>query len=77
MGDASVSSNIMAHKIMEKFGLKITQPYKNTCGINNKPIPTIFIIKDLKYRLHLHHDISFIMDIVVIVIPVSYGMLLF
>ncbi len=62
---------------METLGLHIARPYKNVCGIDSNLIQVHGIIKDLVAPLYAYLDISTLMDVVVIDLPLRYGLLLF
>lgn len=47
-----------------------------TCGFESKIVPTHVLIQGQRAQLHAHLDIYFLMDIVVVDIPVTYGVLL-
>lgn len=76
MLDIGATSNVMPLKIMEKLGLKISRPYKNLFGFDSKIVPTHGLIQGQRVESHSHLDISFLMDIVVVDIPITYGVLL-
>jgi hypothetical protein len=76
MLDYGDSTNVMALKVMNKLGLKITRPYRNVCGIDSRAIPVCGLIKYLKVSLDTYPNISLLMDVVIIDVPDAWGMLL-
>jgi hypothetical protein len=76
MADIRSTSSVMPLKIMERLGLKVAHPYKNVSGFDLKIVPTHGLIQCQREKLHAHPDISLLMDIVVVDIPVTYGVLL-
>jgi hypothetical protein len=69
------STNVMSLNIMNEFGLKTTRPYKSVCGIESKEINVCNLIKDLKVSLFTYLYVSILMDVVIIYVPDSWGML--
>jgi hypothetical protein len=39
---------MMSLKVMEKLGLKATQPYVNVCGFESRAIPTHGVVKNVE-----------------------------
>lgn len=76
MVDTKTTSNVMPLKIKESLGLKIYHVNKNLCGFESKIVPTHGLIQGQRSHLHVHPYISFLMDIVVVEISISYGVLL-
>jgi hypothetical protein len=74
--DSSAATNIMPLTIMKQLGLEITRPYRNVCNLDSKPIIFHGVIENLEVSLKEYQHISFPMDIVVVDIPDSLGMLL-
>jgi hypothetical protein len=62
---------------MNQLGLRITRPYRNVCNIASRAFPACGLIKDLKVSLATYPNISILMDVVVIDVLESWGMLLF
>jgi len=60
---------------MNQLGLKTTRPYRNIWIIDSRVIKVCGLTKDLKVYLASYHDISIRMDVVVIDVPDSWGML--
>jgi len=75
MLDSGACANIMPLKVMKQMNLSITHRYKAACGFNSQPIEVEGLIKDLKVSLAMNHDISLLMDVVVINIHDVWGML--
>jgi len=66
----------MPLSVMRDLGLQVTSPYGNTFGLDSKEVQVHGLIKDLKVQLNAYHDISVLMDVVVLDIPPTYGMFL-
>jgi len=75
MFDSRVSANVMTLKVMNELGLEITRPYRNVCGIDSKAIRVCGLIKNLEVFLANYPEVSIIMDVVVIDLLDSCGML--
>ena len=71
-----VSTNVMPLSVMEQLGLSVHRPYRNVCGLDSRSMPIHGVTKDMVVYLTTCPDISTIMDIVVVDLPPSYGMLL-
>jgi hypothetical protein len=76
MLDSRASTNVMSLIVMQRLGLTTTQPYRNVCAMDAREIKVFGMIKNLPVRLVAYLDISIVMDIVVIDLPDSWGMLL-
>ena len=76
MLDSGASSNVMTKRVMEQLNLKVSRPYHNICSMDSKRIEVCGIIKDLQVFLVACTDRIMTMDIVVIDVPDSCGMLL-
>ncbi len=74
--DSGASSNVMTKKVMEQLNLRVSRPYHNICSMDSKRIEVCGIIKDLQVFLAAYTDRIMTMDIVVIDVPDSWGMLL-
>lgn len=61
---------------MERLGLQITHPYKNVCGSDLNIVPTHGLIQGQRPQLYAQPNIYFLMDVVVLDIPITYGVLL-
>jgi hypothetical protein len=61
---------------MKQLGLEITRPYGNVCGIDSKAIGVCGLIEDLEVRLARYPKIVIMMDVVVLDVPDTWGMLL-
>jgi hypothetical protein len=66
----------MPLRVMEQLGLKTTRPYRNVCAMDSREVKVFGIIKNLVVHLVVYPDIAILMDVVVIDIPDSWGMLL-
>jgi hypothetical protein len=76
MFDLGAYNNVTPLKVMKQLGLEITRSYRNICGIDSRAILMHGIIQDLELSLVEYHDISISMDIVVIDVRDSWGMLI-
>jgi hypothetical protein len=76
MLDSGACHNIMPKAVMEKLGLDITRPYKDLYSFDSRKFKCIGLIKDLCITLVQIPAKSMVMDIVVVDIPMNYGMLL-
>jgi hypothetical protein len=70
------STNVMSLKVMEHLGLKIKRPYGNVCGIDFKRVKVYGLCEDIEVLLIDFSHISLLMDIVVIDVLDSWGILL-
>ena len=61
---------------MRQLGLNVHRPYRNVCGLDSKSMEVHGLIKDVVVQLVASTDISTIMDIGVVDLPPTYGMLL-
>jgi hypothetical protein len=69
MLDSGASSNVMTWKVMEQLNLKISRPYHNVCAMDSREIKVHGLIKDLQVWLAVYPDITVLMDVVVIDVP--------
>lgn len=76
MIDTGSSANVMPLSVMKQLGLKISRPYGNVCGMDSRQIKVHEIIKNIFVSLEACPDKTFYMDIIVIDVPPSWGMLL-
>jgi hypothetical protein len=76
MLDSRASLNVMSLKVMEQLGLKKTRPYGNVCGIDSKKVKVFGVCEDIEVFLIDFPHIILLMDIVVIDVLDSLGMLL-
>jgi len=76
MLDQGSSSNVMTKRVMERLNLRISMPYHNVCAMDSREIEVHGLIKDLQVHLDVFLDISILMDVVVIDVPYTWGMLL-
>jgi hypothetical protein len=61
---------------MQRLGLKVTRPYQNICAMDSREIETHGIIIDMPVKLAFHPEFTFKMDVLVIDVPATWGMLL-
>ena len=76
MLDSGVSANVMPLSVMKELGLDVNRPYRNVCGLDSRSMSVHGPIKDIIVCFATSPDISTIMNIVVVDLPPSYGMLL-
>jgi hypothetical protein len=76
MLDSGATSNVMTKKVMEQLNLRISRPYHNICAMDSRTIEVHGLIKGLQVHLAAFPDIMIEMDIVVIDVPDTWGMLL-
>ena len=75
MLDSGASHNLMPKAIMETPNLEITRPYKYLFSFDSSKVKCLGLIKDLCVALVQYLGKSILMDIVVVDIPLKYGML--
>ena len=68
--------NVMPLHAMAEMGLEVTRPYGNVCGIDSRRVPSYGLIKNLRADLFALLDLSSMMDVLVIDLPLAYGMIL-
>ena len=61
---------------MENLGLDITRPYKDLYSFDSKKVECLGVIKDLVISLTQIPAKNLIMDVIVVDIPIKFGMLL-
>jgi hypothetical protein len=76
MLDSGATSNVMTKRVMEQLNLRISRPYHNICAMDSRTIEVHGLIKGLQVHLAAFPDIMIEMDIVVIDVPDTWGMLL-
>jgi hypothetical protein len=76
MFDSGASSNIITKKVMQQLNLNVTRPYHNVCALDSREIDTVGIILNLHVRLAAHHDITVVMDVLVIDVQDAWGILM-
>jgi hypothetical protein len=76
MLDSGAGANMMSLKVMEKLGLKVTQPYRNVCGFESRAIPTHRVVENVEVCLGRYLEKVIHMDIVVVDVPDVWGILL-
>jgi hypothetical protein len=76
MLDSGALKNVMSLKVMEQLVLRKTRTYGNVCGIDSKKVKVYGLVEDTKvYFLDFPH-INLIMNIMVIYVPETWGMIL-
>jgi hypothetical protein len=76
MLDSGASANVISLKVMKQIGLKTTRPYENICGIDSRKVKILRVSEDVEVFLIDFPHISILMDILVIDVPYSWGMIL-
>jgi hypothetical protein len=76
MLDSGATSNVMTKRVMEQLNLRISRPYHNICAMDSRTIEVHGLIKGLQVHLAAFPNIMIEMDIVVIDVPDTWGMLL-
>jgi hypothetical protein len=76
MLDYGASHNMMPKVVMDKLGLDVTRHYKNLYSFDSRKVKCIGLIKYLLITLAQIPTKIMVMDIVVVDIPLKYGMLL-
>ena len=60
---------------MGNLGLDITRPYKDVYSFDSRKVRCLGLIKDLVVSLHQMPEKSIVMDVVVVDVPMKFGML--
>jgi hypothetical protein len=76
MLDSGAGANMMSLSVMEKLGLKATQPYRNVCGFESRAIPTHGVVENVEGCLGRYPERVIHMDIVVVDVLDVWGILL-
>jgi hypothetical protein len=76
MLDSGASHNLMPKVVMDELGLYITRPYKGIFSFDSRKVKCLGFIKDLVVSLSQIPLKNLIMDVVVVNIPLKFGMLL-
>jgi hypothetical protein len=76
MSDSGASHNLMPKTIMECLGLHITRPYKDLYSFDSREVKCLGLIKDLVVSLQQIPEKNLVMDVVVVDVPTTFGMLL-
>jgi hypothetical protein len=76
MIDSRASVNVVSLKVMEQLGLNMTQTYGNICDIDSKRVKVYGLCENVEVFLIDFPHISLLLNIVVIDVPDSSGMLL-
>ena len=66
----------MPYIVMDNLGIDITIPYKDRYSFDSREVKCLGLIKDLVVSLHQIPEKSLIMDVVVVDVPLKFGMLL-
>jgi hypothetical protein len=76
MLDSRASHNVMPRSIMDRIGLEITIPYGDIYSFDSRRVKCMGMIKDLVVTLAQIPVKNVLMDVVVVDIPLKYGLLL-
>jgi hypothetical protein len=76
MLDSESSVNMMSLKVMNQLGLEVTGPYANVCRFESKGIKVYDLMEGLEVHLADYPDFPIIMDVIVVDIPDTWGMIL-
>ena len=76
MFDSGAYHNLMPKVIMERMGLEITRPYKDLFSLDSKRFKCIGLIKYVVVGLTQAPAKTVVMEIMVVNIPLKFGMLL-
>jgi hypothetical protein len=76
MLDSKASTNIISLKVMKHIGLKTNRPYGIVCGIDSWMVEVLGVYEDVEVFLIDFPQINILMDILVIDVLDSQGMLL-
>jgi hypothetical protein len=76
MLEYGASYNVMPKAIMDRLGLEITGPYRDLYSFDSRKVKCMGMIKDLVVNLAQIPVKSFMMDVVIVDIPLNYDMLL-
>jgi hypothetical protein len=68
--------NMMSLKVMNQLGLEVTGPCANICIFESKGINVYDLMEGLEVHLVEYPDFPIIMDIIVVDIPDTWGMML-
>ena len=74
--DSGAEVNVIPLRLMEQLELKLTRQYNNMCGMDSNPIKSRGIIENLKMKLAAYPEIEINMNVLVLDIPDTWGMLL-
>ena len=74
--DLGASHNLMPKIIMDNLGLDIARTYKDLFSFDSRKVKCLGLIKDLVVSLHQMPEKSVMMGVVVVDVPVKFGMLL-
>jgi hypothetical protein len=76
MLDSELSVNMMSLNVMNQLGLEVTGPYANVCRFESKGIKVYDLMEGLEVHLADYLDFPIIMDVAVVDIPDTWGMIL-
>ena len=76
MFDSGASTNVLPLAVMKRLGLQVSRSYRNLCALDSREVKVCGVVMDVPVQPTVHPSISINMDIVVIDLPESWGMLL-
>ena len=76
MLDSGASHSLLPKVVMEKFVLEITKPYHDLYYFDTRKVKCVGMIKDMVVTLSQLFVNGIMMDLVVVDVPINYGMLL-
>jgi hypothetical protein len=76
MLDFELSNNMTSLKVMNQLGIKVTGPYANVCRFESNGIKVYGLMKGLVVHLVDYPYFPIIMDVLVVDVPVTWGMIL-
>jgi hypothetical protein len=76
MLDSESSVNMMSLKVMNQLGLEVTGPYANVCRFESNGIKVYGLMEGLEVHLANYPNFTIIMEVVVVNIPDTWGMIL-
>lgn len=76
MIDSGASINIMPIDVMKILNLNVDTPYGKYYAMDNRFVPVVGIIKEIEFKFPSFPEKTYKMDITVVEVPSSYGILL-
>ena len=76
MLDSGAEVNIMPLRVMEQLELRPSRKFNNICGMDSRPVESKGVIENLSMKLAAYPEIQINMNVLVLDIPDTWGMLL-
>lgn len=76
MIDIGATINVMPLGVMKELGLEVDDNYGTCYAMDNRSVPVVGVLKDLEIKIASYREDTYKIDITVIDVPPSYGMLL-